>query len=75
MAKKNIHPELYIRTMIQPDGKKIEIVTTLAGAKDYVLPMNHGDHPAWSGEQFGRLSDNDRKSSRTKNTGADVFGF
>lgn len=75
MAKADIHPKLYTRVMVQPNGKKIEVMTTQSGAKEYVLPTNLEDHPAWSGNKFGKMNEADKKNSRTKNTGADIFGF
>lgn len=73
MPKKNIQPKLYARNVVQPDGKVIEVVTTQENAKDFILPMNLQEHPAWSKTRFGKLNESER-SARTKNTGMDVFG-
>lgn len=73
MSKKNIHPKLYSRNVVQPDGKVIPVVTTQEHARDFILPMNLNEHPAWSKTRFGKLNDSER-SARTKNTGMDIFG-
>ena len=73
MSKQKIHPNLYPRNVVQPDGSTIVVVTTQEKARDFLLPMNLQDHPAWSKTRFGKLNDSE-KSARTKNTGMDIFG-
>ena len=73
MSQKKIQPKLYTRNMVQPDGKVISVVTTQENARDFILPMNLNEHPAWSKTRFGKLNDSE-KSARTKNTGVDIFG-
>lgn len=73
---KTVHPELYPYKIILADGSEFITVTTKKSEKSkenfFRLEMLQGDHPAWTGNFFGRIASN-KTSARTKNTSIDIF--
>jgi ribosomal protein L31 len=75
-AAKAIHPELYSYKVFSPSGEFYETVTTKINQKGkenlFRLEMMQKDHPAWTGNIFGRTVSS-KNTSRTKNTNIDIF--
>jgi ribosomal protein L31 len=71
-----IHPELYPYKIILANGSEFITVTTKKSEKSkenfFRLEMLQSDHPAWTGNFFGRIATN-KTSARTKNTNIDIF--
>lgn len=76
--KKTVHPVLYSYKIMQADGTSFETVTAKMNQKNkehvFRLEMLQKDHPAWTGNIFGRTIGS-KNTSRTKNTGLDIFSM
>lgn len=73
---KTVHPELYTYKIILANGSEFMTVTTKKSEKSkenfFRLEMLQSDHPAWTGNFFGRIAST-RSTARTKNTNIDIF--
>lgn len=78
--EKREHPQLYTYKIVQPNGESFETVTSKQSGKNREqenilrLEMAQKDHPAWTGDIFGRVVST-RQTSRTKNTSLDIFSI